>query len=95
MTTKLTLRMDENLINQAKDYAKHSGKSVSKLVADFFALLNPEPEEDFDEISPKVNLFWELCRILELVLRITKNILRKNIHDCTIRYRCRSRFIFG
>lgn len=55
MTTKLTLRMDENLINQAKDYAKHSGKSVSKLVADFFALLNPEPEEDFDEISPKVN----------------------------------------
>ncbi len=55
MTTKLTLRMDENLINQAKDYAKHSGKSVSKLVADFFALLNPEPEEDSGRISPKVN----------------------------------------
>ncbi len=62
MTTKLTLRMDENLINQAKDYAKHSGKSVSKLVADFFALLNPEPEEDFDEISPKVKSLLGIMR---------------------------------
>ena len=54
MATKLTLRMDERLIKQAKQYAKQSGKSVSKLVADFFALLNPEPDEDPSKISPHV-----------------------------------------
>ncbi len=62
MATKLTLRMDEGLIKQAKAYAKHSGKSVSKLVADFFALLNPEPEEDSDRISPKVKSLRGIMR---------------------------------
>jgi hypothetical protein len=62
MATKLTLRMDERLIKQAKTYAKQSGKSVSKLVADFFALLNLEPEEDPDKISPKVKSLRGIMR---------------------------------
>ena len=36
MNTKLTLRLDENLIKSAKNYASSSGKSVSQLVADYF-----------------------------------------------------------
>lgn len=54
MATKLTLRMDEQLINRAKNYARQSGKSVSQLVADFFALLGQSSEEGKPSISPKV-----------------------------------------
>jgi len=39
MQTKLTLRLDEQLIRQAKDYARRSGRSLSQIVADYFALL--------------------------------------------------------
>ena len=39
MQTKLTLRLDDQLIEQAKVYAKPSGKSVSQLVAEYFSLL--------------------------------------------------------
>jgi Family of unknown function (DUF6364) len=36
MHTKLTLRLDQHLIETAKAYAQHTGKSVSQLVADYF-----------------------------------------------------------
>ena len=62
MATKLTLRMDERLIKQAKQYAKQSGKSVSKLVADFFALLNPEPDGDPNRISAHVKSLQGVMR---------------------------------
>jgi hypothetical protein len=39
MNTKLTLRLDEGRIEQAKRYAALTGKSVSRLVEDYFALL--------------------------------------------------------
>ena len=38
MHTKLTLRIEEQLIEQAKSYATHTGKSVSQLVAEYFTL---------------------------------------------------------
>ena len=37
MNTKLTLRMDENLIAQAKAYAAQEGRSLSDLVGTYFA----------------------------------------------------------
>lgn len=36
MVTKLTLRIDETLIEQAKGEARRRGTSVSRLVADYF-----------------------------------------------------------
>lgn len=39
MSSKLTLRLDESLIERAKLAAKRSGKSVSQMVADYFSLL--------------------------------------------------------
>ncbi|HYU31887.1 MAG TPA: DUF6364 family protein [Thermoanaerobaculia bacterium] len=42
MHTKLTLRIDDELIDRAKSYARRSGKSVSQLVADYLEML-PEP----------------------------------------------------
>jgi len=42
MQTKLTLRLDDHLIEQAKSYAAQAGKSVSQVVADYFKMLTTE-----------------------------------------------------
>ncbi|MDZ7797293.1 MAG: DUF6364 family protein [Candidatus Marinimicrobia bacterium] len=39
MQTKLTLRMDEELIESVKSFAGKRGKSLSRMVADYFTLL--------------------------------------------------------
>ena len=52
MQTKLTLRLEEELIGVAKEFARSRGKSVSRIVADYFALLGRE-QEGLD-ISPRV-----------------------------------------
>lgn len=39
MKAKLTLRLDAELIQQAKNISSQQGKSVSKMVEDFFSLL--------------------------------------------------------
>ena len=54
MQTKLTLRLDSDLIRRAKVYSRHSGKSVSGLVADFFALLCERGGRDQDALTPTV-----------------------------------------
>ena len=36
MNTKLTLRLDDELIREAKEYSQETGKSVSRLVEDYF-----------------------------------------------------------
>lgn len=51
MQTKLTLRLDDALIAQAKEYAKERGKSLSQIVADYFQLLT-EDRVDCGEASP-------------------------------------------
>ena len=53
MQTKLTLRLDDRLVKQAKEYAKKSGKSVSQLVAECFSLLNARPPSK-SELTPSV-----------------------------------------
>jgi hypothetical protein len=62
MVTKLTLRIDEELIARAKTYAKRSGKSVSRLVADFFTLLTQGEEKQSKKITPKVKSLHGLLR---------------------------------
>ncbi len=42
MSTKLTLRMDEDLIESAKRYSVKTGKSVSRIVADLFEIIKNE-----------------------------------------------------
>lgn len=52
MATKLTLRMDEELIEQAKKTARERGKSVSRMVADYFELLGGEPSGEKAALPP-------------------------------------------
>jgi hypothetical protein len=62
MTTKLTLRIDEKLIERAKSHAQRTGKSVSKMVEDYFELL-PDPEQaEHRSLSPIVSSLQGILR---------------------------------
>ncbi len=52
MKTKLTLRLDQHVIEDAKAYAAHHGTSLSKLVEHYFQVISNRPKSD--EISPFV-----------------------------------------
>ena len=54
MNTKLTLRLDAGLIRSAKRYSHESGRSVSHLVADYFALIDAGAELPESQMSPRV-----------------------------------------
>ena len=60
MQTKLTLRLDDRLIEKAKDFAGKSGKSLSQVVADYFAAIlaqeesNAQPDEAEEVLTPLV-----------------------------------------
>ncbi len=53
MTTKLTLTIEDKVIDSAKKYAKQKGKSLSHLVENYLKSIAVK-ESDKDEISPKV-----------------------------------------
>ncbi len=52
MQTKLTLRLEEHLIEQAKTYAAQAGKSVSQVVAEYFRLLTAQERRTVAPSTP-------------------------------------------
>ena len=50
MQTKLTLRLESELIERAKQHAKQQGKSLSQVVADYFAVFTQD--KDKKNIAP-------------------------------------------
>ena len=52
MQSKLTLRLDDGLIEQAKIYAARSGKSLSQVVADYFRVLPASTGEPSRSAAP-------------------------------------------
>ncbi|PSQ97200.1 MAG: hypothetical protein BRD55_02640 [Bacteroidetes bacterium SW_9_63_38] len=58
MAKKLTLRMDEDVIERAKEYAAERGISVSKMVEQYFAAVTTESvpdehsEDDQESLPP-------------------------------------------
>lgn len=52
METKLTLRLDEYLIQQAEIYAEDHDKSLSQLVAEYFFSLASQNEKQQQQIPP-------------------------------------------
>ncbi len=73
MQTKLTLRLDDQLINRAKTYARKSGKSVSQMVASYFSLLDDKPKKETSDLTP-------IVRSLKGSLKGAK-IDKKDYHD--------------
>ena len=54
MKQKLTLRLDEQLIARAKRHSIRTGKPVSQLVADYFALITVDEPIAGTELTPRV-----------------------------------------
>ena len=54
MNTKLTLRLDDHLIEAAKEYSANTGKSLSKIVADLFTIIEKEKLKKNYKITPAV-----------------------------------------
>jgi hypothetical protein len=54
MNTKLTLRLEEELIKSAKNHANIIGKSVSQMVADYFYLLDKKSFKKSVKLTPIV-----------------------------------------
>ena len=54
MQTKLTLRMANTLVRKAKRHSRQTRKSVSQMVADYFALMDSGKKGQGEEPSPRV-----------------------------------------
>jgi len=50
----LTLRLDEHLIERAKRHSNRTGKPVSQLVADYFAVIAVDEPIAGTELTPRV-----------------------------------------
>ena len=55
MNTKLTLRLDESLIESAKKYSAKTGKPLSHIVADLFEIIKNEKLMEEPEFPPTVS----------------------------------------
>ena len=53
MTTKLTLTIDDSVVDSAKKYARGQGKSLSDIVENYLKSISWE-EQNVDELSPKI-----------------------------------------
>jgi hypothetical protein len=57
MEVKLTLKLDQMVINSAKKYAENNNRSLSKLVEDYFKNLSSENirEEEYPPLIKKLS----------------------------------------
>ena len=53
MDTKLTLKLEQNIIEKAKDYAKSHRTSLSKIIENYLQKITNDNEEK-DKITPLV-----------------------------------------
>jgi hypothetical protein len=54
MEAKLTLKMDEEVVEQAKVFAREKGTSLSRLVESYLRQLTSKVKDDQSELSPLV-----------------------------------------
>ena len=65
METKLTLKLDQNVINSVKIYAEKNNRSLSRLVEDYFKKLIME-NEPRKSISPLVEELSGIISVKDL-----------------------------
>ncbi len=64
MDRKLTLRLDKEVIEKAKEFAKRHQTSLSRIVESYFeSLTSEEVDESEIEVTPLVD---SLCGVIEL-----------------------------
>ncbi|MBP1778832.1 MAG: hypothetical protein H6Q86_4843 [candidate division NC10 bacterium] len=77
MNTKLTLRLNRELIRRAKAHSRRTGKSVSALVGDFFSLLSEHQPAADSAPTPRVR---SLIGVLKNA-RVTEQDYRKHLAE--------------
>jgi hypothetical protein len=77
MLTKLTLRMDDNLIESAKEYSAQTGKSVSRIVADLFEIIKNEKLNKEEPLTPTVKSLKGILKGKQLDEKDYKNYLEE------------------
>ncbi len=77
MNTKLTLRLDDHLIESAKEYSAKTGKSVSKIVSDFFVIIKNEKLKKSCSIAPTVQSLKGVLKHSEFSEKDYKNYLEE------------------
>jgi Family of unknown function (DUF6364) len=75
MQTKLTLRLEDELIEKAKVLARKRGKSLSKLVSEYFSFITSKDIKSEDALPPIVkSLYGSLAN-----LDINENDYKKHL----------------
>jgi hypothetical protein len=77
MQTKLTLRLEDHLIEQAKSYAAQAGKSVSQIVSDYFKLLTSQKRKVSSPSPPITQSLRGLLRDSKLDEKDYKKYLKE------------------
>lgn len=73
MNTKLTLTLDNEVIDIAKKYAKEKGQSLSELVENYFKLITSDRRQFSEKVlAPKV-------KKLRGIIKSSENIDYKNV----------------
>lgn len=80
MQTKLTLRLEDQLIEQAKVYAAQAGKSVSQIVAEYFKLLTTQRDRVNPPATPVTQSLRGLLRESRLDEKDYKKYLEEKHH---------------
>ena len=63
MQTKLTLRLEDDLINKVKILARKRGKSLSRIVAEYFSYITSEEFSGQADLPPFVkSLYGSLAK---------------------------------
>jgi hypothetical protein len=76
MNTKLTLKLDQNIIEKAKNYAKAHGTSLSKIIENYLQKItdNNKEKKDKDKITP-------LVKSLSGIISLPKNFDHKKSYS--------------
>lgn len=77
MNVKLTLNIDQDLVDQAKMYARKKNESLSSLVQNYFKFLSEKNHLEDMEISPNV-------KALTGIIQLEKNFDLKNEYGAYI-----------
>lgn len=64
LNTKLTLTIEKEIIEEAKEYAKEKGQSLSDLVENYFKLLTKEKRKvKPNQLSPRIKRLRGILKI--------------------------------
>lgn len=64
MDTKLTLKLEQTIIDKAKDYAKSNKTSLSKLIESYLQRITDQPN-DHEKITPLVKSLTGIIHLPE------------------------------